>query len=523
MLSPNNVGLWFRLLFMSLFGAMTALLIGQSIIAHTEQDNLAHYGKDVLAQGVAVAQEGRDMISRVLLLNYAPCSDADLRELRLLTFYAENLRDIGRIVNNRLVCSAGWGKLNPPIALLPPSMTSPNGTQLWTAMQKVIDPRITADMASRDGVATITASSAFRRYAQPPQGYSATLINKNLSHAYQTFGTVDFPPANTLNTRQISWLTTGKRQFFTCANQFDICVLSQYDGAGVLHRPWYVIAGIMLIGAALGGSVTLCYALYREKRHSLPYQLELALKRNQLRAHYQPLVSLASRTLVGVEALARWRNSKGEFISPETFVRIAEENGLIDELTRCITRRALHDMLPYLLREAPFTLSINLAVSDIISTEYHRFLQHECERLGVARERIILELTERSTTSPVALDDALQSLQRQGHRIALDDFGTGYSNLDYLSRFSFNQVKIDKIFVGAIGTDSVNAAFTDLLFSLVQKLEAGIIVEGVETREQAAYVARHCPDAIVQGWYFGRPVSVEQFTDPQSYRCPPIE
>ncbi|MGK2889807.1 MAG: hypothetical protein ACSLEN_14065 [Candidatus Malihini olakiniferum] len=77
--------------------------------------------------------------------------------------------------------------------------------------------------------------------------------------------------------------------------------------------------------------------------------------------------------------------------------------------------------------------------------------------------------------------------------------------------------------MGAIGTDSVNAAFTNVLFSLVQKLDGSIIVEGVENQEQAAYVARHYPNAIVQGWYFGRPVNIDKFIEPESYRCPPIE
>lgn len=523
MLSSNNAGLWFRLSIFMLLSAVLALFIGQSFIAQSEQKRLLSYAQDVLAQGVAVAQESQETVQRILLLGNVPCSDADLRELRLLSFYALNLRDVGRIENDRLICSAGWGRLNPPIALLPPDLTTSTGTQLWTAMERLVDPRITADIASNGGVATITASAAFRRYAQPPQGYSATLINKNLDHPYQTFGSLTLPHKEDLSRLKNGWLTLGKRHFFTCSNRFDICVLAQFEDAGVIYRPWYVIAGIILMGAALGGSFTLCYSLYREKRRSLPCQLERALKNDQLRAHYQPLVSLATRSLIGVEALARWRNSAGEEISPEVFVRIAEENGMIDELTRAITRCAIRDMRPYLTQPSTFTLSINLAVSDIISPDYHRFLQHECERNGVGRERVILELTERSTASPHILEVALQSLQQQGHKIALDDFGTGYSNLDYLSRFSFNLVKIDKIFVGAIGTDSVNAAFTDVLFSLVQKLDASIVVEGVETQEQAAYVARHCPNAIVQGWYFGRPTSIDQFIEPERYRCPPIE
>lgn len=192
MLSSNNAGLWFRLIIM-LLSAVLALFIGQSFIAQSEQKRLVSYAQEVLAQGVAVAQESRDTVQRILLLGNIPCSDTDLRELRLLSFYALNLRDVGRIENDRLICSAGWGRLTPPIALPPPDLTTSTGTQLWTAMERLVDPRITADIASQGGVATITSSAAFRRYSQPPQGYSATLINKNLDHPYQTFGSLTLP------------------------------------------------------------------------------------------------------------------------------------------------------------------------------------------------------------------------------------------------------------------------------------------------------------------------------------------
>ncbi|MGL9735448.1 MAG: EAL domain-containing protein [Symbiopectobacterium sp.] len=116
-----------------------------------------------------------------------------------------------------------------------------------------------------------------------------------------------------------------------------------------------------------------------------------------------------------------------------------------------------------------------------------------------------LELIERST-APQVRRLHINRCSSKGDKIALDDFGTGYSKLDYLSRFSFNLVKIDKIFVGAIGTDSVKAAFTDVLFSLVQKLDASIVVEGVETQEQAAYVGATLPEcdcARVVFWPIG--------------------
>lgn len=141
MLSSNNAGLWFRLIIFMLLSAVLALFIGQSFIAQSEQKRLVSYAQEVLAQGVAVAQESQDTMHRILLLGNVPCSDADLRELRLLSFYALNLRDVGRIENDRLICSAGWGRLNPPIALLPPDLTTPTGTQLWTAMERLVDPQ----------------------------------------------------------------------------------------------------------------------------------------------------------------------------------------------------------------------------------------------------------------------------------------------------------------------------------------------------------------------------------------------
>ncbi len=199
--------------------------------------------------------------------------------------------------------------------------------------------------------------------------------------------------------------------------------------------------------------------------------------------------------------------------------------GYSAELTRLITRQALCDMQPYLTltQERPFLLSINLSVSDIVSPDYHRFLQQICDELAIDKTRIMLELTERSSTSHKTLANGLEALRRSGYKVALDDFGTGYSNLDYLSHLPFDMIKIDKIFVGAIGTDSVNAAMADLLFSLIKKLDVPVIIEGVETREQAAYILQQCPSAIMQGWYFSKAVALHDLPDIHNYPCPPIE
>ncbi|AOR65495.1 EAL domain-containing protein [Pectobacterium wasabiae] len=519
----TNAGLWFRLALISFGSALLALFIGQGVLARLEQTQLLRYGQDVLNQGTAVAQEARGTIERVLALNNPPCSSADLKELRLLSFYSVYLRDIGRIKNNHLICSAGWGILNPPIYLLPPNLTTADGVQLWTAMKDVIDPRITADMASLNDVVAVTAAAAFRRFAQPPTGYNSALTTRNLGHIYQMFGNVDLSAFREKQYEDNSWLTMGKRQSFSCDPTLNICVLTQLDSAGILHRPWYVIASLLFLGLLIGAGSTFSYQLYYDRHQALPSQLKRAIKNQRFQVHYQPLISLPQRAIIGVEALARWKNERGDNVSPEYFINIAEKMGHLAELTRIITRQALHDMQPYLTRETPFLLSINLSVIDIVSPDYHHFLQQMCDEMGIDRTRIMLELTERSSTSYQTLANGLHALQHAGYKIALDDFGTGYSNLDYLSHLPFDMIKIDKIFVGAIGTDSVNAAMADLLFTLIKKLDVCVIIEGVETREQAAYILEQCPSAIMQGWYFGKAVALHDLPDSRHYQCPPIE
>ncbi|MEH2921558.1 EAL domain-containing protein [Samsonia erythrinae] len=524
MLTLNtHSGLWFRLVLVSFGCAMFALFIGQGILARQEQTQLLRYGQQVLNQGTVVANESREILNRVLTLNNPPCSSADLKELRLMSFYSVYLRDIGRIKNNYLICSAGWGVLNPPVFLLPPNLTTADGIHLWTATNKMIDPRIIADMASLNGVATITAAAAFHHFTHPPAGYSAMLTTRNREHVYQTFGNVMPTTFKQLPLGENSWLTMGKRQTFFCATNYNICVLAQLDSAGILYRPWYVIVSLLFVGGLIGASFALFYQLYYERHHALSSQLKRAIKYQRFQVHYQPLISLPQRAIVGVEALARWKNERGANVSPEHFISIAEKTGCSAELTRIITRQALHDMQPYLTQEAPFILSINLSVSDIVSPDYHDFLRRSCDALGIDRTRIMLELTERSGTSHQALADSLWALQRLGYKIALDDFGTGYSNLDYLARLPFDILKIDKIFVCAIGTDSLKAAMAELLFTLIQKLDIPVVIEGVETREQAAYILQRCPSAMLQGWYFGKAVAVHDLPDIHHYSCPPIE
>ena len=175
-----------------------------------------------------------------------------------------------------------------------------------------------------------------------------------------------------------------------------------------------------------------------------------------------------------------------------------------------VVSRALKDIGPHLRHNKALFVSINITTADVTDPDFKVFLEEELDNAGVERQQIVLEITERSTADHRVLKDALVRLREYGYRIALDDFGTGYSNLDYLSKLSFDFIKIDKIFTDAIGTESVSFNMLKMMLEMLTHTGATIIVEGIEEQPQADFLLSHSPTVVGQGWLYGRPVEVEK-------------
>ncbi len=247
-----------------------------------------------------------------------------------------------------------------------------------------------------------------------------------------------------------------------------------------------------------------------QKQAALETELHYALERNQLDVFYQPQIDLTTGNVSGFEALLRWHHPELGQISPEDFIPIAEETGLIQSIGYWSLRTAAAQVHAWQKTyQADLRLSINLSGYQL-SYEYicHDILQILAEE-DFNPENLDLEITESILIEDFqSLSDKLQQLQQVGIKVAIDDFGTGYSSFNYTRLFPWDILKIDRCFVNNLHKSKVNAAITKGLIEMSHALGFLVIAEGVENNSELAVLNEYGCD-IVQGYFLGRPVSAE--------------
>ncbi|MEK6398208.1 MAG: EAL domain-containing protein, partial [Terriglobus sp.] len=260
----------------------------------------------------------------------------------------------------------------------------------------------------------------------------------------------------------------------------------------------------------------LCYVLiflgvlHALRRLSPRAELEIAVRKREFIAHYQPIVDLKTGRCIGAEALARWRRPDGTIIEPGLFIPLAEQTGLIFPITDQIMRRVTEDMQELLQQDTGCHISINLCAQDAESGRPLAYLENLLRERNIAADRIWLETTERVFIHPDMARNALTRARNYGHAIAVDDFGTGYSSLSVLHSLPLDVLKIDKSFVDAIGSDSASSRVVPHIIDMARELQLAIIAEGIEQESQATYLREHGV-ACGQGWFFGKPMEPKAF------------
>jgi diguanylate cyclase (GGDEF)-like protein/PAS domain S-box-containing protein len=242
-------------------------------------------------------------------------------------------------------------------------------------------------------------------------------------------------------------------------------------------------------------------------RLSLEHALRRALAQNELELHYQPKVDMNSGHIVGVEALARWSHPTEGWISPQRFIPIAEDTGLIQTLGDWALREACAQNRRW--QEAglqPITVAVNLSAHQLRQPGLDVVVARILEETGLDPRYLELELTESAVMeSPDQTAAVLHQLKALGLGLAVDDFGTGYSSLSHLGRFPFDTLKIDRSFVTDITTAPDQATIAKTIIAMADSLRLKVIAEGVETEAQAVYLRdQGCNE--LQGYLFSRPL-----------------
>ncbi|MGB5839660.1 MAG: EAL domain-containing protein [Brucella anthropi] len=269
--------------------------------------------------------------------------------------------------------------------------------------------------------------------------------------------------------------------------------LALYEAKSMEDKPWSIFIDAM-------------DTKYRG-RQKLKADLRLAIEHGEIKVVYQPIVSAQSLRVVACEALARWEHPQLGFVPPAEFIPLAEEMGIITDITRFMLAQACADCLSWGDR---IGVSVNLSAIDLKSNDIARDIANALQKSGLPAHRLEVEVTEsaiisdRNKTSMV-----LQRLKNAGINIALDDFGTGYSSLSYLNTLPLTKVKVDRSFVRDITTDRRSLMLLRGVTQLSHELGLGVTVEGVETEEQLALIRVAAGADLVQGYLLGMPVPVE--------------
>ncbi|NEX22605.1 EAL domain-containing protein [Thiorhodococcus mannitoliphagus] len=255
---------------------------------------------------------------------------------------------------------------------------------------------------------------------------------------------------------------------------------------------------------------------FARERLMLEASLRNAIANDELEVYYQPQLDLRDGRLVGAEALVRWRHPSRGIVSPDGFIGVAEETGIILELGRRVLELACRQMRAWLdsaLMPTNATIAVNLSARQFDDLSLGDEILRILTDVGLDPRRLELEITESLlVTHRVNAEPLLHRLRAEGIGVAIDDFGTGYSSLSYLKRLPITKLKIDRAFVADIPSDRDAVAITGAVISLAQSLGLEVLAEGIETLEQQTFLSSGgC--RLGQGYLFARPMPARSFED----------
>jgi len=241
-----------------------------------------------------------------------------------------------------------------------------------------------------------------------------------------------------------------------------------------------------------------------------PREIELAIENDELVMHFQPQIAVATGMPMGVEALVRWLHPEHGLIYPNSFIEIAEKNGLIGLLTQWVIKSVVNQEKEWLSKGLTITVSVNISAENITTLALPEQLSKLLEDNKLDPTRLILEVTESALMGELVTSlDILTRLRLKGLQLSIDDFGTGYSSLSQLHKVPFTELKVDQSFVGKISVDEEARAIVKTCIMLGHELNMKVVAEGVEDEETLEHL-RSLGCDVAQGYYISRPVPEDE-------------
>ena len=262
------------------------------------------------------------------------------------------------------------------------------------------------------------------------------------------------------------------------------------------------------------------YAFYDDNMHQrllkerrITDSMEQSLKNGEFKVYLQPKYNIRDKKMVGAEALVRWIHPEWGFMSPAEFIPLFEKNGFISNLDRYLWEQVCVVLKSWQDRNMPMIpISINVSRADIYTADLPQIILQLTHKYGIDAKYLYLEITESAyAENPHQIKTAVDQLRKLGFIVALDDFGSGYSCLNMLSQINMDELKLDNHFVKNETSDT-SKGIINYVVDMAHRLNMKIVAEGVETPEQLEILRKTGCD-IAQGYYFAKPMPVEEFEE----------
>lgn len=426
------------------------------------------------------------------------CTDEVLSDLRSYVATIPEVRSINLAKENKIYCTTVYGSKSFSVderEYIHGRLLLLSGNEL-TPYRSLIVYRAVGD----NGNSVLAGVDGYYLYNVLKQIDSQSIFYIKVGDKYMTKdGAVILSPVTETILSQDSLFFP----FSVIADTSQIYTLKDF-----LQYSWDTIVIIVVF------SVLICFLVsrYMLYRTTLDARLNKAIKHEDIYPWIQPIYCAKHETIVGGEVLLRWFETDNGFIPPDVFIRLAEENGTLIDLTRaCFQNTARELKIIDTVTPPPLILCFNITASYFRNSEILSLCDDFLREISPNCFQIVLEVTERDTiTETMQTREIIRSLKERHIKLSLDDFGTGNANYSYIKLFSPDYLKIDKMFTLGIETDRVSQFVVASIIDLARKLGCDVIAEGVETEAQKE-ILREMGVTHFQGYYYSKPMPFQEF------------
>lgn len=484
-----------------------ALYISWTLSLNAEQERLVASANRAITRANLSMIEIGDVFKTVSRSESAPCSPEHISEMRRLVFNAPTIAEIGFFENGFLSCTS-WGKTDKVIKYSRGDYTTENGIEVKIRMR----PLVTG------GKSMMALQYGNYNALVDPVRFVDVLVDRGVQLAIASERGDLIGELNEPSRYLVSQILTQPQNGMTDKELYAIAKGNGWMAIAIEPREGMLenLRREQLLLLPIGGFISVfivALVIWMSRRRLSPLgELQMAIDHREFIVHYQPIVELKTGRCVGSEALVRWRRPDGSLVRPDLFIPLAEESGLITEITEQVMGSVISDLKDHLIADRSLHVAINLSAADIKTGRALPLIGSALEGTGIEREQVWLEATERGFMDIDSAKSTITLARQLGHAVAIDDFGTGYSSLQYLQGLPLNVLKIDKAFVETIGKNTATSSVIAHIIDMARALDLTMVAEGVETESQARYLVSHHVE-FAQGFLFSPPLPADEFIE----------